>query len=56
MTYSVFEVVGPVTLSLSKGCAERPLPAMARQAHHDSPFTMSFFLQRFAKFYNSSPA
>jgi hypothetical protein len=25
------------TLSLSKGRAERPLPAMVRQAHHDSP-------------------
>jgi len=38
MTCYVFEVLRPVTLSLSKGRAERPLPAMLRQAHHDSPF------------------
>jgi len=38
MTCCTFEVRKPVTLSLSKGRAERPLPAMVRQAHHDSPF------------------
>jgi len=35
---SDFQVGGPVTLSLSKGRAGRPLPAMVRQAHHDSLF------------------
>jgi len=35
MTCFLFEVRRPVTLSPSKGRADRPLPTMLRQATHD---------------------
>jgi hypothetical protein len=44
-TYDVldFEACGPVSLSLSKTRAERPLPAILRQAQDDSHFCYVIF-------------
>jgi hypothetical protein len=45
-----FEACGPVSLSLSKTRAERPLPTILRQAQDDSLFCYVIFPSQFTEF------